>query len=423
MTVEQGIQNASIARLQRVGISVNLALGLSYIVLWLIAGAQGLFWNVDFSMFYTGGTLIREGLGRQLYDLELQTQYQQELLQGHQFSEGLRLLPYNYPPYVALFFALFTQVSLPTAFLIWAAVQSALLVWLLRLLYQIARPWQPYERWLLLTAVAAFPPLMSTFLLGALSLWILICQLQFYLALKNDKERRGGLWLMLGMVKPQLMLLPSVLILGARRGRALATMLLVGGILIVFVGVWLGWEIWIDFLRTVYWTSTRHDDFGIYPEKMHALKGTLTLLLGNDYGVLINPVSVTALFGAILLALQLWRGPWRPGAPDFELRLGLTLLLGLLFSLHLYPHDGLLLVVPATLFYIYLRWRNLPRLAYAVFIVNCPWLFLVGEYAVKGQFGIRIQTLAMVALMIWMCLALYKERRTELQPYGGAAGV
>jgi len=47
----------------------------------------------------------------------------------------------------------------------------------------------------------------------------------------------------------------------------------------------------------------------------------------------------------------LWRGRWDVGSPAFAIRFSLTLVLGVLFSPHLNPHDGLVLVPAAAIAY------------------------------------------------------------------------
>ena len=51
----------------------------------------------------------------------------------------------------------------------------------------------------------------------------------------------------------------------------------------------------------------------------------------------------------------LWRGRWAPASLDFDLRFALTLVIGLLTSPHLNPHDDLLLVPAAAIAYRGLR--------------------------------------------------------------------
>ena len=70
--------------------------------------------------------------------------------------------------------------------------------------------------------------MLYNFLLGAFSLFLLICLWQFYRALKNGREGQSGVWLAAGLIKPQNILLPGVLLLGARRWKAIAGAVLAG---------------------------------------------------------------------------------------------------------------------------------------------------------------------------------------------------
>ncbi len=397
--------------LQRVTIALNLGLGLSYIVSWGIAWTQGLLWRADFTGFYTGWAMVRDGLGEQLYDLALQSRYQQQLLGGRSFSEGL--LPFTYPPHTAVLFAPLAWIPLSSAYWIWAVIQGMLLVWLLCLLHKLARGWQSHERLLLLTATIAFHPLFLNFLSGHFSLWLLICLLQFYWELKRGREGFAGLWFVLGTLKPQTMLLVGISLLAARRWRALVSAVLIGGSMALLSTIVLGWESWIGFLRALRFSANSFGIFGINPALMYNFKGTLALLLGNGQGVLINWISGAGLIAAIILTFGIWHGPWQPNVPSFELRMALTVLLGMFFSLHLLPQDGLMLIAPASLLYIYFRQSQLPHLTFVTFALSCPWVLLVAEYSIGGRLGIRIPTLAMIILTIWVGFALKNERKTD----------
>ena len=114
-------------------------------------------------------------LGAQLYDLALQARYQQQLLGGRSFSEGL--LPFTYPPHTAVLFVPLAWAPLSYAFYVWILAQCILLIWVFHIIRQLASDWQSPERWLLLTFTLAFPPLYLNFLLGHFSLWLLVCVL------------------------------------------------------------------------------------------------------------------------------------------------------------------------------------------------------------------------------------------------------
>lgn len=115
-----------------IALALNIALSLSYIGLWFIAGRDQLFWQADFSAFFTAGAIVRDGLGSQIYDLDLQTNYQQALLHGNCYSKGI--FPYNYPSHFAIIFGPLNKLSLAQAYYVWTALQLLLLVALVILL-------------------------------------------------------------------------------------------------------------------------------------------------------------------------------------------------------------------------------------------------------------------------------------------------
>lgn len=398
-------------RWQQVLLLINVALACSSLALWLMVVVQGLFWRADFTMFYTGASIVHAGEGSRLYDFTLQTNLQQQILGGRSFRDGL--LPFNYPPYVAVIFAPLSWLSLVQAYYLWAGIQAFLLILLLSVLWQVAKGWGVNERLLLVSAVAAFPPLFSTFALGSVSLVVLICLLQFYRSLKEGRDIEAGVWLALGTVKPQMILLPVIVVLATRRWRALASFSLIMGGLVALMSLWFGPRIWVAFLQTLRLTNGFFDRYGIVPEAMYNLKGTLALLLGSTYASPIIQISTFAFGVVALLVFWLWYGHFQPQDPCFELRLGLTLLLGLLFSPHLNPQDGIALVAPLLLFSLYLlSRRSLTHNIYASFVLLWPLLFFVGEWTIGGRLGVRIPVLLMSVLLIAMLWAFVKEQRS-----------
>jgi len=393
----------------RAALVLNLSLALSYAGLWGIVAAQGLFWRADFTAYYTGWTIAREGEGHRLYDFDEQARVQQRILEGRSFSDGL--LPYLNPPYATIPFVPLSLLPLSTAFWAWSLLQVGVLALVARALLQIAAGWEPHERWLMLAAAAAFPPLLYTFQLGAFSLFMLLCLLRYYTALKAGRSAPAAAWLLAGTLKPQAMLLPGAALLVGRRWRALGAAVLGGVALVVVSGAALGWASWPGFLRALGTVNSFYGRFGIEPAAMYNLKGTLTLLLGAGQGELITRISNAAFVAAGALALWLWRGPWRPEDTGFELRMGLTILLGLLFSPHLHPQDGVMFIAPAVLFYCYLRGRGLPRAAFAALALASPALTLATEFTVGERLGVRLPVVLMGLLALWMGAALVAERR------------
>jgi hypothetical protein len=388
---------------------LNTSLAISYIGLWVIQAQRGNLWRADFSAFYTSWVMVRDGKSSQIYDFNVEKQYQWDLLGERSFAEGL--LPFNNPPHVALVFAPLAYLPLSSAFMVWTLIQVVLLVWLFWLLYKLAANWSPFERGILLITSAALPSMLINFLLGAYSLLMLICILQFINAYRNNRPWTIGLWFLVGLIKPQVMVLPGVLLLAVRRWRALFVCFLGSAALFLVSSLALGWNTWPDYLRQLKTVSSFFGVYGIDPRDMYNFRGMLAILMGKEQATAINLISTLALIGSIVFIVWLWRGSWQPESPVFSLRLALTLILGLLFSPHVNPQDGVLLIPPAALFYDYLYRRGLPRRVYAGFVTLCPWIFLVSEFTIGGSLGIRMPVLVMIGLTCWMCIALVGEKK------------
>lgn len=392
------------SRLSRWLIALHLAIALGFLGLFIKAALDGLLWRADFTAFYTGGAIVRQGLGPQLYNLALQTRVQQAILgPGRTFYDGV--LPFNNPPHFALVMAPLTLLPLGTAFWVWAVLQVGLLVWALRLIRALTAFWPRTDRRVLLSAFFAFFPLLLHFLYGSLSLFVLLGLMEFYRALKQGRDVRAGVWLALAAVKPQAVLFPALTLLAGRRWRALLGAGAAGLVILGVTTAALGPSIWPDYLRWLAATSGYFDRFGVYPEGMMNLKGTLTLLLGVERASLIQSLSALALLLGSLGVLFFWgRMGWKPEEDDFDLRFAGTLVLGALLSPHQNQQDCLSLLLPVVLFYGALRRMGRPTRPAAAFLLTWPILFLVEEFALRGALRVRLPVLLMVVLLGWIGL-------------------
>ncbi len=385
---------------------LNGTLAVVLACLWLWLAAQGLFWRADFSAYYTGWSMVLAGQGEQLYDLDLQAEYQQHLLPERPAGEGL--LPFVNPPHAALLLAPLGGLPRPWAFAVWTAGQVGLCLAAGRFLLRLQGEQPASVRRLTLLAALAFPPLFSTFQMGQVSLWCLVCLLGFVCALKEDRPLAVALWIVAGTIKPQLMVVPCLVLLGQRRWRELA---LTAGLLALWCGVTtavLGPGCWMGFASVLRFSTQQFGTGAVDPLVMYNLKGLLTALLGERVG-LINLLCAAAWLAAAGLTVWLWRDRRVVEAGQFEGRLAFTFLLGTLVNPHLNAHDALVLVLPAVLFHAHLR-RDPGRLQatlFAAIALACPLLFLLDCYEIDpGRFGFRPFFLLLVVLAGWMALRL-----------------
>lgn len=400
-------------RLTRLSTFALLILNTGLIILnlsaWGMAFALDLFWRADFTSFYTGWAIVRDGRGAELYDFTLQSRYQQEILEGKSFQDGL--LPFVNPPGLLLLFAPLANLPISTAFIVWSLGLLALLTWLIALLWRFSADWLPIERWLLIGAVLAFLPMLITFLLGSFSLLMLVCILQIIFSFQRGHQAAAGLWFFIGMIKPQIVLVPGAMLAGSRRWAALAW---ISGLVIVMVVVsslLFGWQIWSVYFTRLNEVSRFFGNFGIDPESMVNFRGALTSILGDENGILINQISTSAFVIVMAAVFWMWRGLFQTEEPKFKLRMAFTLVLALFFNIHLFPQDSLLYIAPAILFFDYLRVRGLPRRHYAAFILLCPYIFMFSEFFLGNRFFIRGEVVAALVLLLWIGKAYLGNHR------------
>jgi hypothetical protein len=406
----------------RCALALNGGLALALAAVWLSMAARGLFWRADFSAFYTGWAVVLDGQGPRLYDLNLQADYQRRVLPERGPTDGV--LPFTSPPTFAVSAAPLALLPRPAAFYAWAAFQLGLLALAARSLGRLACDWGPPGRRLLLAGGLAFPPTFMTFQMGQLSLLVLVCWLGFARALREGRPSRAAFWLVLGTVKPQLMVVPAVVLLAGRRWRELGLAAALFGAWALLAAAVLGASCWVDFLNVLRHSARQFGTSGINPQGMYNVKGLLTGLLGAERAALINALSAAALLLAVGLTVALWRRPPPPAAADFDLRLALALLAGLIANPHFNPVDALALLVPAVLFLGHLRRRARPWRALAALLAACPLLFLIDCYCTDPRWlGARPFFLLMVGLALWMAWELAGARGAEAPRPDSADGL
>ena len=363
-----------LARIGLVAGALVFALYLGLWAAWISGGAEG----ADYTAFYTGWSIVAQGDGASLYDPAFQAQVQKEILGGRTFDAGLN--PFNNPPHIVLPFVPLTVLPLAASYAAWAVVQVVLLGWLLwRLVTRVASDWTREERTLLIAASIAAPPLALALLQGSFSLLVTVALLEVFLALRAGGERAAAAWLVVASVKPQAVLTTGVALLAARRWRVLGFAAAGMIVLVVAASAVMGVGIWPSYLRFLGDYIGSFDVFSVRPSVMWNLRGTLSLWSGPEIAVatasLINTIALVAQIAALVAVAWLWRGRWDPSTPAFGLRFALTLVLGLLFSPHLNPHDDLLLVPAGAIAYGAVRERAEGRWL-GTSLVAAPFLVL-----------------------------------------------
>jgi hypothetical protein len=340
----------------------------------------------DFTVFYTAGTIVREGLGHQLYNNQLQYQVQQGFAGDIPFRRGP--LPYIHPPFEAAIFIPLTKLPYPQAFAVWDLLNAAMLMGIGLLLRRSVGVLASIPPWKFTLASIAFFPVFDCLLQGQDSiLLLLLCTLSFN-ALERDADIRAGCWFGLGAFKFQF-IVPIILLFIIWKRRRLAIgfgavtiILLLASVGMVGVPALLHYP---EYVRQI----VRATRLGAVPSNLlpnlHGIALGWPKPFGGALGVVLAALSSLLLF---TFAALKGRAAARPG--KLELQFSLAIAVSGLIAWQTNSHDLSLLVLPLVLLANYslrtkeeIIYKNLSLLLPVLPLLISPlWLalwFVVGK--------------------------------------------
>ncbi|TMA81425.1 MAG: DUF2029 domain-containing protein [Deltaproteobacteria bacterium] len=179
----------------------------------------------DFISLYTAAELMWADRSS-LYDLERQRLIQEPI----DPSRGDWGLPYFYPPFFAVILVPLAWLSFSPAFVAMTVVNLALLIATVKILVRKLALNRQQTNWLILGTFCNYG--VHYALLEAQTSFIALLLLTLYVTAWNGSAQdRAGLWSGLMFFKPQLALVPILLLLSRRRWRALGLAFIVIGFL------------------------------------------------------------------------------------------------------------------------------------------------------------------------------------------------
>ncbi len=326
------------------------------------------FWNAreliakgypDFTIYYTAGTMVRQGMGPNLYDDAKQFEVQQRF--APQVATRLAALPFNHPPFEALLFVPFSLFPYRTAYLLWMLANLAMLVALPILI----RPCVP--------ATAAWPsPVWSTLSLAFFPVFFALFQgqdailLMFlyglaFVALRKQRLVSAGAWLGCGLFKFHL-ILPFLFLLLIqqktlqRRGRILFGFGLVGAFLGAVSFATVGMRQMLAYPSYVLGLEATMARGAIMPSDMPNLRGALYLIAAplRHFDLLAVALSaVLFLVAALLSRSRVGGSQHNEGEPNRadDLKFALAVFATVLVSYHGLGYDLSILALPILLLY------------------------------------------------------------------------
>jgi hypothetical protein len=370
----------------------------------------------DFTIFYTAGKAVKEGRGRQLYDLKTQLALQRGF--APEVKRRGNALPFNHPPFEALLFVPLAGFSYITAYLVWAVFNVALIVgfWIL------LRPRLPalhnLSPALPLLAMFAFFPVIMALLQGQDSILLLFLYGLAFSALASGRAFAAGVCLALALFKFQLVL-PFVLTLLLRRQwKAIAGFSLTAFVLLLISAAVVGWNGVLAYPEFVFDLNRNAELAGIDPRYMPNLRGLVAGLL-HLTGVPGILFIVTLSIALVMLVVRWWRV--RPGQ-KFELGFSLCLAVTTIVSYHLFVHDLAVLILPILLLAELLLANQIVGLARRLLVASLAALFLTPLYAVL-QFCLReanLMVLVVATFAAGTAIALTSRSESALSEVAGS---
>jgi hypothetical protein len=324
----------------------------------------------DFRAYYWAGTMVRQGRGEILYDLN----------QGQGYFDR----PYCHLPYEALIFAPLSKLPIPTAYHVWIAVQLTAFFWSLYLLRECLANLSWLRRVALGSSVLC--PLLWAVVAGQDCILLLLVYVFVFRSLKNHREFRAGVWMGLGLFRFQL-LLPAILIaLVKRRGELVKGLMLTASIVGVISFALVGPDLPRRYAGILSFMA--HKDDAPLLRWMPTLRG-LNSLVG------VPPVATLLLTLAVVVVLTgAWLGTdWDPRTREFESLFALTIIVSILISYHSYLYDLVLLALPAALIL-----RRSTWLTVAVVATYLPASIAVWG---SGNFGVLALVSALLLALEW----------------------
>jgi hypothetical protein len=374
--------------LNKMALIVSLGLVIGYLFIWVqavqdVGGPEGYIRGtrdrgpVDFVSTLTGATIIREGNGRLLYDQQAQHNAQDLVLSP--LPPG-KLLPYNHLPFEAFLIAPMLDIPFPLIFAFWT-MAAGLAIGVSLGMLDGAQPVSRPVGWVMSMTACSYLPLIRSLMLGQNTPFVLLGLCSTYVAVKRGQPFWAGASLLLVALKPQVLPVVLLLMLLQRQWKALLSF---AGLLLAFsvalmptLGV--GWP--LDYIRLLVGVAGWKDVGAIDPAIMHNWRGLFTNLFGGQLAGLVTPFYVLASLASIGLLVWAWlrsreaieRVRLQTYSEGWDLMWALAVIVAVVTSLHLNPHDLALLIFPA---------------------------WIIGAYAMSGEWSRPVSTTWLVLLWV-----------------------
>lgn len=330
----------------------------------------------DFTVLYSAGRLVRAGLAASLYDVHVEFQTQRQFAPEVSTRHGA--LPYIHPPFEALLFVPLTFLPYLSAYLLWDALNLALLILTLGLLRRYVPLLRSASLALWVLCAVAFFPIFVCLLQGQDMVLFFFLLAAAYVYLRKGADFLAGCWLGMGCFRPHLVLSLAIILLFSARRKAVAGIACSGLAMAAASIAVVGWRGFLEYPGAVWREEQVMGRGAIVPNDMPNLRGLFAMFFHDGHSVALALIAATTVL-LLVLGISLFQRAER--ASNLELGFSVAVLVTILVSYHAFMYDLALLFLPALLLVNQARvrrarWQSVVPVATLFFTPLLMFLFL-----------------------------------------------
>lgn len=373
--------------------------------------------GIDFPAFYCAAKMVLSGAGPQLYDVHTQQLFHVK------YAGGIGVL-FNHPPFEVLPYLPAALLPYARGYLLWTVISIALLA--LGAFFLNRETGVFRDSGILIMLFLVFAPLQLDVMQGQDVALLMVVFVALYGALRRGRLFASGAMLALGLVKPHLVLPCFAILLIVRKSRRLFAGFASVAALLALVSVAIGGGSVFGAYPAFVLGLNRLRAVGYAPAAMANWRGLLSLLsLSSNWQVLLLVVGSLAL-GWLAVHVFALRVPdsriafnaGQHGASSnaaFDLAFSNLVLIAVLVSYHLSPHDLTLLLIPVVLIVRYLRHAGIHRDPVRIALVLLLLALFLPPLHVIALAYHTYAWLALPILLLCMTVALEVRRASRAE--------
>jgi hypothetical protein len=360
---------------------------------------------LDYVAFHAAARLVWEGEGDRIYDLEVVGEVETETL--NKPIHGQWVLPYLNPPFVALALAPLGGLDLSLFLLALVALNLVLFLLTAVLVERMLALHNRRERifyWLL--SLSAYP-VCALFLQQQFTLWVCLAWVGLVWFETRGNHSWAGASLALGLVKPQMILLPLLFLAYQRRWKTLGWFTAVAVPLVVASIAVVGLDGVLDYPRFLL-ASTTWEGNGVNARQMYGWNGLVADITGDPSPA--KPVLIALALLTLAVVAWSWRANRSTQLEQLPGVMALALMGTILVNPHLYLYD-MTLASLALAFALVQAKRQSGSLGHWPLVAVVLWVSQLPLPGAEYDRGFPLLSLASVALFAFLCVSNFAHRR------------